>query len=162
MKSTLVLVICAFTLGLFIGLFIRPSRVSEATIPGGATAKLSVPSGVSAIGFLDVVNGKPVISALAGSTVQVSGWAACVVPANALSRVEVRVDGKTVAETAAFESRPNVAEAYGRPDFEKSGWRASFSTDGISEGKHGLTARATCRDGLGGTLGPFDLLITSH
>jgi hypothetical protein len=111
------------------------------------------------VGYLNRVDGKPVISVTGGDEVHVSGWAACSSVASPLVQVEILVDHQAKANAAASLPRPDVAAAYGRPDFQHSGWTASFSARGIHAGTHSLTARATCTGGEAGTLPPFQLIV---
>ena len=53
------------------------------------------------------------------------------------------IDGKVVAETKTFESRPDVSAGFGRSDFEKSGWKIEATIKPLGPGKHPVTVRAT-------------------
>jgi hypothetical protein len=158
--------------GLFVGFLMgynyRATRAQVADVPVQTAAqppapgapRLTIPPGQSVIGFLDAVDGKTGITAAAGSEVKVSGWAGCASVQSPLSKVEIVVDDRAVAEaTLAAVARPDVATAYGRPDFEHSGWRASFVAQGLKPGAHRLSARGTCADGGTGVLPPFHLTV---
>lgn len=125
----------------------------------GPPPKMSIPAGQPVIGFLDQVNGQTVVTVTEGGTVAVSGWAGCANASSPLDKVEILVDGRTMATTAASLPRPDVAEAFGRPDFGHSGWKASFAAEGVKAGTHPLTARVTCAGGEGGTLPAFQLVV---
>jgi hypothetical protein len=64
-----------------------------------------------------------------------------------------------VANATASLPRRDVAAAFGRPDFENSGWKASFAAQGLKAGTHPITARVTCAGGETGTLPPFQLIV---
>jgi hypothetical protein len=57
------------------------------------------------------------------------------------------VDGKPIAKTEIFELRPDVASAYGRTDFEKSGWKVEAPLKKFGRGKHPVTVRAINKNG---------------
>jgi hypothetical protein len=111
------------------------------------------------IGFLDQVNGQPIVTVTQGGTVAVSGWAGCASTSSSVVQVEILVDGRPMGTSAAGLTRPDVAEAFGRPDFGHSGWKASFAAPGVKAGTHPLTARVTCAGGEAGTLPPFQLVV---
>jgi hypothetical protein len=160
-----ILIVVAFLVGRFTASW--PSGETRQPVETGhpspvSTAKAEIPPGKSVVGFLDMVNGNPVVLAKRDGEVQVSGWAACVDPASPLSKVEVLVDGKIRTDTAPSYARPDVMAAYGRPDFEKSGWKASFSAHGIEMGEHALKAIVTCSKGEVGVLPSFRLTIANQ
>jgi hypothetical protein len=120
-------------------------RAAETADPTStSTAKIVIPPGQHVIGYLDMVHGKPAILARRDSDVQLSGWAACVDADSPLVKVEILVDDKVQADAAISRPRLDVAAAYGRPDFERSGWRASFSSRGMGTGDRSLKASVTC------------------
>jgi|MudIll2142460700_1097286.scaffolds.fasta_scaffold303724_2 hypothetical protein len=140
-----------------------PAATPDSAAKGASASysgpKLSVPANQAVIGYLDMVDGMPVIVAVRGGEASASGWAACVDAGTPLSKIEVLVDDAAKAEVTGFYSRPDVAAAYNRPDFEKSGWKATFSTTGLKPGEHRITARANCEKGASGVLPPFRLLV---
>jgi hypothetical protein len=75
------------------------------------------------------------------------GWAVSAVPGAPVTTVTLLVDGKPIAETETFELRPDVASAYGRTDFEKSGWKLEAPLKKFGPGKHSVTVRATNKNG---------------
>jgi hypothetical protein len=125
-------------------------------------AKMAIPPGQPVIGFLDMVDGKPLVGAKRDSNVQVSGWAACVDADSPLVKVEVVVDDGVIANAFTSYPRSDVAEAYDRSDFVKSGWKASVSTDQMGSGQHALKARVTCAKGESGELPAFSLNIADR
>ncbi len=157
-----VLIVVAFFLGRFTaprsGPEDRPPIASESPASTPA-AKTEIPPGQSVLGFIDMVDGKPAVLAAKDGEVQVSGWAACVDATSHLVKVEVLVDDKVKADTSISYPRPDVANHYGRPDFEESGWRASFSAHGLETGTHSLKARVICAKGESGLLPAFSLDI---
>jgi hypothetical protein len=159
-----ILIVLAFLLGRFTASW-PGGEVQKPGEPGPEhPARISIPAGQHVVGFLDMMNGKPVVLASRDSDVQLSGWAACIDADSPLTKVEVLVDDKVKAEAAPSSSypRPDVAAAYGRPDFEKSGWRTSFSTHGMEAGDHELKALVKCSKGESGMLPVFSLNITNE
>jgi len=158
---TPILIVFAFLLGRFTAS--RPDGGSRPPVETHAdstsTAKVAIPPGQNVVGFLDMVDGKPGVLAQRDGEVQLSGWAACVAADSPVVKIEVLVDDKVKADTVTSSSRPDVATAYGRPDFEKSGWKASFSAHGIGTGEHALKALVTCSKGEAGMLPAFSLDI---
>ena len=75
------------------------------------------------------------------------GWVVSAVSGAPIATVAVLIDGKVVAETGAFGPRPDVASAFGRPDFEMSGWSIEIPLKRLGPGKHPVTVRATNRHG---------------
>jgi hypothetical protein len=111
------------------------------------------------VGYLNQVEGKTVISVADGGQVHVSGWAGCTNVAAPLSKVEILVDSQAEASATTSLPRPDVAAAYSRPDFERSGWTADFTAKGITAGTHPIRARVTCANGDSGTLPAFQLVV---
>lgn len=158
-----ILVVGAFLLGRFTASWPRTgvSRSDTTGDPRSATtAKMVVPPGQHVIGFLDMEHGKSAIFAKRDNDIQLSGWAACVDTDSRLVKVEILVDDKVKADAATNYPRADVAAAYGRPDFERSGWKASFPGRGIEMGDHSLKASVTCSKGEVGLLPAFSLGIT--
>jgi hypothetical protein len=161
--ATSILIVAAFFLGRFTASWPKKEipRTPENSHPGStSTAKIIIPSDQHVIGYLDMVQGKPVILARQESDVQLSGWAACVDADSRLIKVGILVDDKFQTETTPSYPRSDVAAAYGRPDFESGGWKASFSTRGMETGDHSLRASLTCSKGEVGLLPAFTLSIT--
>ena len=131
---------------------------TPAPVPAATPAPVQ-PAGQPVVGYLDQVDGSTVISAPGGGDVRLSGWAGCADASHPLSKVEVLVDSAPKATAALSVPRHDVAVALGRPDFENSGWAASFSTKGIKVGSHRLAARATCANGASGVLPAFTLTV---
>jgi hypothetical protein len=121
--------------------------------------KLAIPAGQAVIGCLDQVQGEPVISVVDGSEVLVSGWAGCS-NGSPLPKVEILVDNQVRAIATMSFPRPDVAAAFGRSDLDHSGWRASFSGQGLRAGTHSVAARVTCATGRIDNLPPFKLIVT--
>ena len=78
---------------------------------------------------------------------EASGWAVSCSTAVPLRKVIVMVDGRPLAETARFSPRLDVARAYGRPDFELSGWSVSSSAESLAAGSHKVALRAVLANG---------------
>jgi hypothetical protein len=111
------------------------------------------------MGFLDMRDGKPELYARKGSSVTISGWTVCSVAGSTLQRVVILIDNEQRAEVAEFFSRPDVAAAYARPDFEMSGWRATVPLKDLPAGEHTITARGIGSRGEEATLPAFPLSI---
>ena len=157
-SRVLVLIAGAFLLILLAGYFFK--RAAQAPPPSSlATPTLTIPAGQPVAGFLDQVDNQTVLTVTADGNVVVSGWAGCANAASPLVKVEVLVDRQPVATAALSLPRPDVATAFGRPDFDHSGWTASFAAQGLGPGAHPITALATCSDGQAGTLPPFRLVV---
>jgi hypothetical protein len=161
-----ILVLGALLLGIVIGRrsWMAPPAPAPASVSNVAAApysgpKLAVPANQAVLGYLDMVDGKPVIIAVQGGEASVSGWAACADAGSPLSKVELLVDDAVKAEMTSFHSRSDVAAAYSRPDFERSGWKAVVSTAGLAPGEHRITARVRCEKGASGVLSAFRLLV---
>jgi hypothetical protein len=137
---------------------VRPSK--PASRPAGtASGAPPVPVSQPIVGFIDVLNGKPVLFAREGTRVEVSGWTACSVAGSKLSHVVILIDGAPRAEVKEFFSRPDVAAAFGRSDFEMSGWRTVVPLRDLKAGEHTLVARGVGAAGEIGELPPFRLNI---
>jgi len=121
------------------------------------TVAVPVPDPV--IGFVDMRDGKPIIFAKKGSVVDVSGWTACAVPGSTISSVILSTDGTRRAEVKEFLPRPDVAEAFGRPEFQLSGWRARVPLAGLNVGEYALTAQGVCSNGEKGVVPAFRMSI---
>jgi hypothetical protein len=117
---------------------------------------------LAAIGFLDMVDGKPVIHASSRTDIRVSGWAACVDPGSPLMEVDMLIDKQSKGQASLGLPRPDVAEAYGRPDFKLTGWKSTVPLGEIAPGPHELTGRAVCAGGKTGALPPFQLSVAGE
>jgi hypothetical protein len=159
---TPILIVAAFFLGRFTASW-PGSEAADAGNPSSASsARVAIPPGQNVVGFLDMVQGKPVVGAKRDGEVQLAGWAGCAAADSQLVKVQVLVDDKAVADAVLSYPRPDVAAAYGRPDFEKSGWKASFSAHGTETGEHALKAIVTCSKGETGVLPVFSLNVTKE
>ncbi len=123
------------------------------------TPKAVIPAGLAAIGFLDMVDGKPVLHASPRADIRVSGWAACVDANSPLTAVDLLIDKQVKGQASLGLPRPDVAEAYGRPDFKLTGWKSTVSLGEIGPGTHELTGRAVCAGGKSGALPAFQLTV---
>jgi hypothetical protein len=158
-----VLIVAAFLAGFFLGYKFRGNTgpAAGAAVQTGPTPPaLSIPADQPTVGFLNKVDGKAEITVRAGGQVEVSGWAACSNAASPLSKVQILVDKQPKATATLSLPRPDVAAAYGRPDFAQSGWKASVDAQDITVGSHQITAQATCAQGESGVLPPFQLVVS--
>jgi hypothetical protein len=162
MKPTtvVILIVCAFVVGFVAGRGFREPAPATAQPAVSATAKLEVPSGQAAVGFLDMVDDKPTYQVAAGGTLNMSGWAACADAVSPISKLQSLIENKPAGSATVSFSRPDVAKAYGRPDFDRSGWKATVPMRGIAPGNHQIAARAICANGANTLLPMFQLVVT--
>jgi hypothetical protein len=99
-----------------------------------------------ALGFVDRIVASQEPPGSGNLSLEAHGWAVSCLPAVSLASVILLVDGKPVGETKSFSSRPDVAAAYGRSDFESSGWNIS-SVGSLLPGYHSVTLRAVLANG---------------
>lgn len=92
-------------------------------------------------------------SATVSTTITGNGWAADDTMGAPVQRVEIRVDGTTVLNATLGDSRPDVANAFGRSDFTYSGWHFSYAASNLSAGTHVFSAFAYNNAGESGELG---------
>jgi hypothetical protein len=135
------------------------SAALRASDPTKRAEMVPVPVSEPIVGNLDMRDGKPVLFAKESSRVEVSGWTGCSVAGSTLSRVAILIDGVQRGEVKEFFSRPDVAAAFGRPEFEMSGWRTMVSLTGVKTGEHVLAARGFGSHGETGVLPPFRLSV---
>lgn len=69
-----------------------------------------------------------------GSRLWLGGWAAHPLHDDPEVQVEIAVDGRTVASTRPDRPRPDVAERFGRPRLEASGWLVDVPFEDLSPG----------------------------
>jgi hypothetical protein len=77
-----------------------------------------------------------------------------------VSRVEVRIDGNPVGNATLGLARPDVAAAFGRPDFTNSGWSLSVNIGSLALGNHNVSAVAFNSAGASATLGSRTITVT--
>ena len=154
----------AFVLGIVVGVWWPRStpQPEEAKLLGSESATAKIPPNQAVVGFIDMIDGKPAVPVPPTGNPQISGWAACVDASSTSAHIDILIDRHPVAATKVSFSRPDVAKAYGRPDFEKSGWKVLIPTAGIKPGDHELTAQVTCSGGEKGVLPPFRLLVSGQ
>jgi len=124
-----------------------------------ASSQTPVPVADKIVGYLDMRGGKPLLFAKEGSHLDVSGWAACSVPGSSISAVKILINGDLRGEVKTFLPRPDVAAAFGRPEFEMSGWRATVSLAGLKAGDYTIVAQGIGSRGEIGTLPTFHLTV---
>lgn len=88
----------------------------------------------------------PAVAQLEGY-LALSGWVAPVSSQVHVVKAEVMVDGLVLATIEDFEYRPDVAAAFGRPDFQQSGWHCVISPKKLKPGDYKLQVRVTGSDG---------------
>jgi hypothetical protein len=79
--------------------------------------------------------------AQAGGYLPLNGWAAAASPDVRVVKVEILLNGIVLATIEEFGYRPDVAAAFGRPDFLASGWRCVISTKRLKPGDYKLELR---------------------
>ncbi len=155
------IIVVAFLAGMVVDRLIgfRGSSGSQTQVDPAKSPKATIPAGQPVLGFLDMADGKPIINASAGKDIGISGWAVCLGADSPLTTVDILVDKQVKAQASLSHSRPDVANAYGRPEFDRSGWTAAVPAGAVGIGMHELTARVACAHGESGTLPPFRLSI---
>ena len=123
------------------------------------SAPVVTAGGEAVVGFVDMWERKPVLVGRAGASLEVSGWAACTAPGCSVERVVVLIDGQAFGEVRSFFSRPDVARAYGRPEFGSSGWRTTIWLRGLRPGWYSLSAMGTGSNGKSAVLPAFQLVV---
>jgi hypothetical protein len=123
------------------------SVLSFAHMPGSFSEyvldhHLKVPAGQKLMGNLETVWG-----AHPGALLRLSGWCAFTSTTEHVARLVISIDDKQVARVNGFFDRPDVADAYGRPDLELSGWRTEVLLGTINKGAHRLRVVAVADNG---------------
>ncbi len=113
---------------------------------------LQVPFGQLVLGNIETTGNVSELSTKRESKIVLAGWTVFTQLHDPIQQLDILVDGRHMAQVQDFSSRPDVADAYGRPDFEASGWLASFSLLGTMPGKHVLLVHATSQNGNTGDL----------
>jgi hypothetical protein len=106
-------IIAAFVGGIFVSRWFGGSGSNSAptqTVRANAPKAL-IPAGLAAIGFLDMVDGKPVIHASPHADIRLSGWAACVDASSPLMSVDMLIDKQVKGHASLGLARPDVADA---------------------------------------------------
>lgn len=120
-----------------------PSTASpeqKAPAPKAPTMQLAPTDKV--VGSVDVLklvpesDGKP-------QEIVAGGWAASADASAPITTVTLLMNGKPLASTKPADTRADVAEAFGRPDFSMSGWKFEVPVGKVAPGKHKVTITAT-------------------
>jgi len=98
------------------------------------------------VGSVDILTAVPATQS-ESEHLLAQGWAASTVAGVPVTVVALLIDGKVVAETRSFDSRSDVGAAFGRPEFEKSGWKIEAPIKKLGPGRHPVTVRATSATG---------------
>jgi len=99
------------------------------------------------LGGLDeaaISNGDPVTGQ---RSLAAQGWVVSCVLTAPVKKVAVLVDGEPAGDTDQFFPRPDVAQAYGRLDFNNSGWQLDTFFAQLPSGPHVITLRALLANG---------------
>lgn len=89
-------------------------------------------------GRLDQIVGRPML----GATVTARGWAVDESTPRPVDRIEIVIDGLEMIPATTGDQRPDVADAFNRPEFANAGWSAQIPLDGILPGEHKVDAIA--------------------
>lgn len=119
------------------------------TAPLGPGKSIAIRSGGDAVvGYVDVIG-----TMVEGEGFCVNGWAGDTAAGAPVQAVTVLIDGHAKGNATLGGPRPDVAAAFGRPDFANSGWTFCTRTQGFDPGTHTIRGVAT---GASGTaqLGP--------
>jgi hypothetical protein len=93
------------------------------------------------LGSVDSAIVVPVAGNPSMRSLHASGWAVSTVSGLPVM-VEITLDGTSIAQVKGFSARPDVAAAFGRSDFEMSGWNFSLVFGPVQPGNHQLVVRA--------------------
>src|SRR5262245_28600419 len=115
--ATVVLLICCAMVG---GCGREPGVMTQV-----ADSSADVTAGHEVHGWVDRVEGKPRI----GGKVNVVGWAATEQPGRRIEEVEILLDGIEIGAAVEGVDRPDVADGFGKPAWNKSGWEAEVVLD---------------------------------
>ena len=114
----------------------------KAAAAPAAAPHLEIDPKQKVIGSVDIVTLMPA-TLTESDKVEAQGWAASAVSGAPITVVALLIDGKVVAEAKTFGPRADVAAAFGRPDFENSGWKIDAPIKKPGPGKHPVTILAT-------------------
>ena len=131
----MIIVTCCVALGACRGRTDAPSKEALATSDDQAHEEVR--------GWLDRVEGK----ARLGGTVQVVGWVGAERPETKIEGIEILLDGMEIAEATEGIERSDVADIFGKPEWNKAGWEAEVAMEEILPGEHKIEAVA--RDSSG-------------
>jgi len=122
--------------------------------------KLRVPKDQLVIGSIDTHDERLQVHGRSGSLLEVMGWITSTKPDDPIKRVELLLNGRTVATVHAFFPRPDVSAAFDRPDFNMTGWREMISLDGVKPETYELGVKGTTTSGKEGNLKPLQLFVS--
>ena len=120
---------------------------------------LQLPAGQILMGNIETPGGGTELTVKKESKLVLGGWTVFTNLQNPIQQLDILIDGKKMAEVQGFSSRPDVADAYDRPDFEPSDWSATLSLSPIAPGKHVLLVHATAQNGSSGDMPPLILNV---
>lgn len=99
-------------------------------------------------GTIDSIDGDPVV----GNRLELKGWAADPAEGAPMKRVEVLVDSKIFAHAITGLPRQDVADAFKRDDWLKSGWTAEVYLNNVTPGAHMIQVVAYNSKNMNGIL----------
>lgn len=108
---------------------------------------LPIPPRAIVLGFIDVAEIKTAGESGSEPSVTAMGWAVSCRPRVPLMKVVTLIDDKPVAQTAVFFPRPDVSAAFGRPEFDLSGWQLTVPLREPLTRAHKLVFQAVNSDG---------------
>lgn len=116
------------------------------------------PANQAPIGVCDYAHS----SVTAGGNLHGSGWAADNEMGAPITRVDILVDGNDVGDATLGGDRSDVANAYGRSDYQYSGWSFNWGVGGLAAGTHSLEFRAWDNQGASTSFGYRTFTVTNY
>lgn len=134
------------------------AAVDSASYSAYGSASITILANNPPIGSYDAVSA----SAPTYGSISASGWAADfeTLP---IASVKYYIDGNYAGVATWGDSRPDVAAAFGKPNWYFTGFHLSFSASGLGIGTHSLKIVAFDKQGLSGDLGTknFEIVNTA-
>ena len=135
--------------------FLEQNRLNVFSEPAINTSRL-VFLNYSTMFGLDTINGVVVsehstpivINSSSADTITLIGWAVDARENKAASAVFVTFDGQINIPALYGSDRPYIAQGFGNPNFEFSGFWASFSSSILTKGEHTVSLKIVSWDGL--------------
>jgi hypothetical protein len=110
--------------------------------PATSGVHLQIPGDVRFVGSIDTP-----LETETESYLLIGGWAAATTPGQQVSAVELYVNDRLAGRITDFSLRDDVAAAYSRPDFARTGWRCFVSTRGLKPALYDLEMRVVTSEG---------------
>ena len=120
---------------------------------------LEVPKDRAVFGYIETAGISRRIVGRINQKLVLVGWTAFTNPKLFIARLVIQVDGIPRAEVDQLFDRADVADAFGRPNFLRSGWETPIPLDGLEPGIHQLTVQAVASTGESADLAPIQLKV---